>query len=89
MISELLKAWCHNGERPRISFWRDRTGREVDALLDFPGARVPLEAKAGGTLTRIPRAGSVRRGPRSPLKRAVESVIGLGRNTHETGWGIT
>ena len=33
------------------AFWRDRTGREVDALLDFPGARVPLEAKAGETLS--------------------------------------
>ena len=52
VISELLKVWRHNGERPRIYFWRDRTGREVDALLDFPGARVPLEAKAGETLTR-------------------------------------
>jgi len=52
VISELLKAWRHNGERPRIYFWRDRTGREVDALLDFPGARVPLEAKAGETLSR-------------------------------------
>ena len=52
VITELLKVWRHNGERPRIYFWRDRTGHEVDALLDFPGARVPLEAKAGETLTR-------------------------------------
>ena len=52
VISELLKVWRHNGERPRIYFWKDRTGREVDALLDFPGARVPLEAKAGETLSR-------------------------------------
>jgi predicted AAA+ superfamily ATPase len=52
VIGELLKVWRHNGERPHVYFWRDRTGREVDALLDFPGARVPLEAKAGETLTR-------------------------------------
>ena len=52
VISELLKVWRHNGERPHLYFWRDRTGREVDALLDFPGARVPLEAKAGETLSR-------------------------------------
>ena len=52
MIAELIKVWRHNGERPHVYFWRDRTGREVDALLDFPEARVPLEAKAGETLTR-------------------------------------
>lgn len=52
VISELLKVWRHNGERPHLYFWRDRTGREVDALLDFPGTRVPLEAKAGETLSR-------------------------------------
>ena len=52
MISELLKVGRHNGECPHLFFWRDRTGREVDALLDFPGARLPLEAKAGETLSR-------------------------------------
>ena len=52
VISELLKVWRHNGERPHLYFWRDRTGREVDALLDFAGTRVPLEAKPGETLTR-------------------------------------
>ena len=52
VIGELLKVWRHNGQRPHIYFWRDRTGREVDALLDFPGACVPLEAKSGETLTR-------------------------------------
>jgi len=52
VISELLKVWRHNGERPHLYFWRDRKGREVDALLDFPGAPVPLEAKAGETLSR-------------------------------------
>ena len=52
VFTELLIVWRHNGERPSVYFWRDRSGREVDALLDFPGARVPLEAKAGETLTR-------------------------------------
>jgi predicted AAA+ superfamily ATPase len=52
VISELLKVWRHNGERPRLHFWRDRSGREVDALLDFPGGGVPLEAKASETLSR-------------------------------------
>jgi hypothetical protein len=52
VISELLKVWRHNGERPRLYFWRDRTGNEVDALLDFPSWPVPIEAKAGETLSR-------------------------------------
>ena len=30
--------WRLNDQRPRLYFWRDRTGRKVDALLDLPGA---------------------------------------------------
>jgi len=52
VVSELLKVWRHHGQRPRLHFWRDRTGHEVDALLDFPAAPVPLEAKADATLAR-------------------------------------
>ncbi len=52
LIAELRKCFLHQGQRPRLYFWRDSTGREVDALLDFGTRRVPIEAKAGETVLR-------------------------------------
>ncbi len=52
LIAELRKCFLHHGQRPRLYFWRDSTGREVDALLDFGTRRVPIEAKAGETVLR-------------------------------------
>jgi len=52
VVAELRKCFFHQGERPRLSFWRDAAGREVDALLDFGTRRVPVEAKTGETVLR-------------------------------------
>ncbi|HSL84145.1 MAG TPA: DUF4143 domain-containing protein, partial [Thermoanaerobaculia bacterium] len=52
LIAELRKSFLHQGQRPRLYFWRDSTGREVDALLDFGTRRVPVEAKTGETVLR-------------------------------------
>jgi len=52
VVSELRKCFLHRGQRPRLYFWRDSAGREVDALLDFGTRRVPIEAKTGETVLR-------------------------------------
>ncbi|MFP3941193.1 MAG: ATP-binding protein [Thermoanaerobaculia bacterium] len=52
VVGELRKCFLHRGERPRLYFWRDSAGREVDALLDFGTRRVPVEAKTGETVLR-------------------------------------
>jgi len=52
VVAELRKCFFHHGERPRLSFWRDSAGREVDALLDFGTRRVPVEVRAGETVLR-------------------------------------
>lgn len=50
ILSEGLKAFMHHGESPRLYFWRDSNGREVDGLLDFGTRLVPLEVKYAETV---------------------------------------
>jgi predicted AAA+ superfamily ATPase len=50
VVSELVKLYTHNGERPRLYFWRESHGTEVDALMDFGTRRVPIEVKSGATV---------------------------------------
>ncbi|HZL63573.1 MAG TPA: DUF4143 domain-containing protein [Thermoleophilia bacterium] len=49
VVSELMKAYLHRGERPILSFWRTATVVEVDVLAeqaDAGGRRlVPLEVR--------------------------------------------
>jgi uncharacterized protein len=49
IYSELIKAAFNRGDRPRLYFWRDRTGLEIDFLVDQGARLVPIEAKSGAT----------------------------------------
>ncbi len=50
VMAELQKLFVHHAQRPRVYFWRDARGREIDAVLDLGSHRVPIEIKAGETL---------------------------------------
>jgi hypothetical protein len=51
VLTEILKA-MHNRARQRsLYFWRDRSGLEVDGLVDLAGSLYPIEVKAGATIT--------------------------------------
>jgi uncharacterized protein len=50
VLSELYKAFAHRGERPPLFFWRDRTGHEVDVVIDLGRRTVPLEVKLSRTV---------------------------------------
>jgi predicted AAA+ superfamily ATPase len=50
VVTELIKLFTHSGERPRLYFWRDSHGTEVDVLLDIGTHQVPIEIKAGATV---------------------------------------
>lgn len=52
VLSEVLKSYYHAGLPPRVHFWRDSTGHEVDLLIDEPEGLVPVEIKSGQTFTR-------------------------------------
>jgi len=51
VLAELRKQIPHSDTRPTLLHWRDRTGPEVDAVLEAPDGRViALEVKAAATL---------------------------------------
>ncbi|MBI2071089.1 MAG: ATP-binding protein [Elusimicrobia bacterium] len=51
VVSEMLKAFSHRGERAALYYWRDRTGHEVDVLLDLGTRLTAIEIKAGQTIS--------------------------------------
>ena len=50
VVAEYLKAFTHRGIRSPLYFWRDRTGHEVDLVIDDGSRLLPVEIKAGLTL---------------------------------------
>jgi len=52
VVSEMLKQAFHNAEEPNLYFWRDRSGHEIDLLIDRGISLQPIEIKSGATLTR-------------------------------------
>lgn len=51
VISELLKSRANKGEPANLYFWQDKLGREVDCLIDKGRVIVPVEIKAGRTIS--------------------------------------
>jgi len=52
VIAELLKTRLNAGETSNLHFWRDRSGHEVDVLIDHGTRLAPVEIKAGQTINR-------------------------------------
>ncbi len=51
IISDILKWYYNQGEDPRIYFWRDKTGNEIDCIIDTSKELVPVEIKSGRTIS--------------------------------------
>ena len=50
ILSEIYKAFAHTGEAPPLYFWRDRTGHEIDLIIDKGKGLIPIEIKSGETV---------------------------------------
>ena len=50
IASELVKNSFNRGDTPSIYFWRDRSGNEVDFLIDKGITVIPIEVKSGKTV---------------------------------------
>ena len=48
---KLLKARHNRGLESNLHFWRDRSGNEIDVLLEEAGKLMPVEIKAGATIS--------------------------------------
>ena len=49
VVSEVLKSYWHNGERPFAYFYRDTLGKEIDLILEAKGKLWPIEIKQTAT----------------------------------------
>ena len=49
IISELFKQRYNRGRMPRLYFWRDKLGHEIDCLALLANKQIPMEIKAGKT----------------------------------------
>jgi len=57
VVAELTKAFEHAGREAPLYFWKDRTGHEVDVLLDLGDRLVPVEVKSARTVAADALAG--------------------------------
>ncbi len=51
IINELIKNRFNAGNRSNLYFWRDRSGHEIDVLMDEGMKLIPVEIKSGQTVT--------------------------------------
>jgi predicted AAA+ superfamily ATPase len=49
VVAEIAKTYLHHRRTPPIFFWRDRTGHEIDLLIEEAGELYPVEIKSGQT----------------------------------------
>lgn len=51
IISELMKNDYNHVQTPQMYFWRDKTGHEIDVLLESGTTLIPIEIKAAETVS--------------------------------------
>jgi len=52
VVSELYKRAFNAGQNSDCFFWRDSAGHEVDIVIDMGSTLVPIEIKAGTTISK-------------------------------------
>ena len=50
IVGEVIKAYRHHRLQPPLYFWRDRTGHEVDLVIEHAGTPHPVEIKSAQTV---------------------------------------
>jgi predicted AAA+ superfamily ATPase len=50
IVSEIIKQKNNTGNNDSIYFWRDKTGREIDLIIDKTSNFIPVEIKSGKTV---------------------------------------
>jgi hypothetical protein len=51
IVSELIKNRANRGENINLYYWRDKTGHEIDVIVDDNQNLLPIEIKSGKTIT--------------------------------------
>ena len=50
VLAEIMKEQFNRGEEPRLYYWRDKTGNEIDGVLELFQSLMRIEIKAGKTI---------------------------------------
>lgn len=50
VVAELYKNYLHRGEQPRLYFWRDAAGHEIDVIIEKGDGLIPVEIKSAQTV---------------------------------------
>ena len=50
VVIELVKKFTNIGIDPPLFYWRDKTGHEIDVVVDYEGKLTPIEIKSGKTI---------------------------------------
>jgi predicted AAA+ superfamily ATPase len=50
VVTEMIKKRTNEGKQINLYYWRDKTGHEVDLIVDDAGELLPIEIKAGKTI---------------------------------------
>jgi uncharacterized protein len=50
MVSELYKMYSYEGSKVKLYYWRDKTGHEIDVIIDKGNKVIPIEIKASKTI---------------------------------------
>jgi len=50
VVIELVKKYTNTGVNPPISYWRDKTGHEIDVIIEKNEKLLPIEIKSGKTI---------------------------------------
>ncbi|MDI1354667.1 MAG: ATP-binding protein [bacterium] len=51
VITEFVKQRSNAGQPNNLYYWRDKTGHEIDLLIDAASKLIPIEIKSGKTIT--------------------------------------
>jgi predicted AAA+ superfamily ATPase len=50
VVTELIKKRTNAGLPINLFYWRDKTGHEIDIIIDNAGKLIPIEIKSGKTI---------------------------------------
>lgn len=50
VLSEIIKYRFNKGLEPNCYYWRDRTGHEIDCIIEIPGSLLQVEIKSSKTI---------------------------------------
>ena len=88
VIAELVKSCHHGGDEPRLAFWRDHRGNEVDLVVRTAAGAVPVEIKSGATVASSFFGGLRHWAKIAPSRHPGILVHGGGESYRREGWDV-